>query len=142
MGILRHCSWFIIAVRRFFKSFISIHIVYICYHLTMFIVTLLLGQDSFICLWFAYNMWRVEVIISNRLNLWALPKTALHCAYFTIIMYLRNIYCCRRQIPNWHRQISQYNTVISIVIQDKTTFNWTKQNLFSTELKNGSVRRP
>ena len=94
MGILRHCSWFIIAIRRFSKSFISIHVVYICYHLSMLIVTLLV---------------------------------------YKIIMYLMNIYCCRRQIPNWHRQIYKYNTGISIVIQDKTTFNWTKQTVKQLE---------
>jgi hypothetical protein len=61
------------------KTVISIHVVYICYHLTMLTVTLFV---------------------------------------FKIIVYLRNIYCCRRQIHNWHRQISKYNAVISIVMQD------------------------
>ena len=43
--------------------------------------------------------------------------TVTLCVY-KIKVYLRNIYCCRRQIHNWHRQISKYNTAISIVMQD------------------------
>jgi hypothetical protein len=44
---------------------------------------------------------------------------------------LRNIYCCRRQISNWHQQISKYNTAISIVMQDflLLVFNPTFSNI-------------
>jgi hypothetical protein len=72
-------NWHTCTVLKQYDSIIiSIHVVYICYHLTMLTVTLFV---------------------------------------FKIIVYLRNINCCRRQIHNWHRKISKYNTAISIVDQ-------------------------
>jgi len=57
-----------------------------------------------------------QVPVIRQLNLMKFNLTKRSVPSQTDIWY--------RQIPNWHRQLLKYNTIISILMQDKHIFIW------------------